>query len=130
MVAVEVLCQQETTKSCGGFIQAGEGFRLSGLIIGVEMSGHAGVASKGADPACAALSSSILAFSEAIAKNQDVVSVVDSSGRGNLKIRVTGYSPLMRGWLAGLGCGLTHSLSRIIKEYPEAVKVTVLTEVI
>lgn len=92
-------------------------------VIGFEMTGHADSAADGGDPACAAISSAALAFCEAVTGNSKIDSALESSGRGNLRLKITGFDDVSAVWLSGLGSGLTAALKRVSREYPDSVDI-------
>jgi len=102
--------------------------RSDGALASCEVAGHSGLAPRGADIVCAAVST-VVRTTVAVLQASDSAQLVtcDSSGHGQLAFRATEMSSAFAERMVFAADYLQKGLEIIAAEYPEYLKLRVKT---
>ncbi len=99
-----------------------------GRLIACSAEGHARFARRGSDIVCAAVTSAIRTVQSLLVEDLCVTIETNCPDRGVLAFRIKTYEETESCFLEHLGVFLIRSIQLIEQEYPENVKLRVLTE--
>ncbi|WP_407426496.1 ribosomal-processing cysteine protease Prp [Treponema sp.] len=102
----------------------------NGVIKNCQANGHADFSKKGSDIVCSAVTILIRTAMQVLSHNEDVLLITDASKRGRLSFSVEAKSenPETETQLSCIGDFLRTGFSALSKEFPENVKLTLLSE--
>lgn len=87
-----------------------------GIVVRVQVKGHAGFGTRGADPVCAAVTALVRTAARELAASPAVRVAGTASNEGLIAFQVTGWEPERLGWLSGVSALLVRGLRDLADE--------------
>jgi len=95
-------------------------------LKGLESFGHAGLALKGSDILCAAVTILLRTVGKVLTHRKGMVVFRDVAKPGVFSILVQKYEPENLSWLLGVTDTLVGGLEDLVEEYPENLKLEII----